>query len=68
MIMLMHTYLSRKEQQLLEQNMMLLQDEQMKEISVLFKNCTPFIKCISKINDTEIDNVQDIDIVMPANV
>ena len=68
MIMLMHTYLSRKEQQLLEQNMMLLQDEQMKEISVLFKNCAPFIKCISKINDTEIDNVQDIDIVMPANV
>ena len=47
---------------------MLLQDEQMKEISVLFKSCAPFIKCISKINDAEIDNVQDIDIVMPANV
>ena len=45
--------------------MMLLQDEQMKEISVLFKNCAPFIKCISKINDTETDNTQDIDIVMP---
>ena len=24
----------------------------------------PFIKCISKINDAEIDNAQDIDIVM----
>ena len=33
--------------------------------SVIFKNCAPFIKHISKINDTEIDNAQDIDIVMP---
>ena len=31
----------------------------------IFKNCAPFIKCISKINDTEIGNAQDIDIVMP---
>ena len=31
----------------------------------IFKNCVPVIKCISKINDTEIDNAQDIDIVMP---
>ena len=32
---------------------------------VIFKNCTPFTKCISRINNTEIDNAQDIDIVMP---
>ena len=32
---------------------------------VIFKNCVPFTKCTSKINDTETDNVQDIDIVMP---
>ena len=32
---------------------------------VIFKNCAPFTKCISKINDTEIDNAQDTDIVMP---
>ena len=32
---------------------------------VIFKNCAPFTKCISKINNTEIDNAQDIDIVMP---
>ena len=32
---------------------------------VIFKNCAPFTKCISKINDTEIDNAQDFDIVMP---
>ena len=31
---------------------------------VIFKNCAPFTKCISKMNDTEIDNAQDIDIVM----
>ena len=32
---------------------------------VIFKNCAPFTNCISKINNTEIDNAKDIDIVMP---
>ena len=32
---------------------------------VIFKNCAPFTKCISRIKNTEIDNAQDIDIVMP---
>ena len=32
---------------------------------IIFKNCAPFIKYISRINDIEIDNAQDIDIVMP---
>ena len=32
---------------------------------VTFKNCAPFTKCISRINNTEIDNAQDIDTVMP---
>ena len=32
---------------------------------VAFKNCAPFINCISEINNTEIDNAKDIDIVMP---
>ena len=32
---------------------------------VIFKNCAPFTKFISRINGTEIDNGQDIDIVMP---
>ena len=31
----------------------------------MFKNCAPSTKCISKINETEIDNTQDIDIAMP---
>ena len=32
---------------------------------VIFKNCAPFTKCISRINNTDIDNAQDIDIIMP---
>ena len=36
-----------------------------KDKGVTFKNCTPFTKCISRINNTDIDNAQDIDIVMP---
>ena len=32
---------------------------------VVFKNCAPFTKCISKINNTEKDNAQYIDIVIP---
>ena len=32
---------------------------------VLFKHCAPFTKCISRINNADIDNAQDIDIVMP---
>ena len=33
--------------------------------SVIFKNCAPFTKSISRINNKNIDNAQDIDIVMP---
>ena len=36
-----------------------------KDKGVIFKNCVPFTKFISRINDTDIDNAQDIDIVMP---
>ena len=32
---------------------------------VIFKNCAPFINCISEINNTQVDNAKDIDIVMP---
>ena len=32
---------------------------------VVYKNCAPFIKCISKINNAEVDNAEDLDIVMP---
>ena len=32
---------------------------------VIFKNYAPFTDCISKINNTQVDNAKDIDIVMP---
>ena len=32
---------------------------------VIFKNWAPFNNCISKINNTQVDNAKDIDIVMP---
>ena len=32
---------------------------------VTFKNCAPFTKCISRINNTDIDNAHNIDVVMP---
>ena len=37
-------------------------DERNKRVT--FKNCAPFTKCISRINNTDIDNAHDIDIVM----
>ena len=33
---------------------------------VAFKNCAPFINCISEINNTQIHNAKDIDIAMPV--
>ena len=35
---------------------------------VTFKNCTPFTDCISKINNTQVDNVEAIDMVMPMYI
>ena len=32
---------------------------------VILKNCVPFTHCISKINNTQLDNTKDIDVVMP---
>ena len=32
---------------------------------VIFKNCAPFINCIITINNTQVDNVYNIDAVMP---
>ena len=32
---------------------------------VIFKNCAPFTNCITKINNSEIDNAQYIHIVIP---
>ena len=35
--------------------------------SVAFKNNAPFINCISTINGVKIDNVEDLDVVMPMH-
>ena len=32
---------------------------------VIFKNSAPFTDCMSKINNTQADNAEDIDIAMP---
>ena len=34
---------------------------------VIFKNCALFTNCISKINNTQIDNAEHIDIVIPMH-
>ena len=34
-------------------------------IEVVFKNCAPFTKCISEINNMQIDNAKYIDLVIP---
>ena len=31
---------------------------------VIFKNCAPFTKCVTEINNTSVDDVNDIDIIM----
>ena len=33
--------------------------------NIIIKNCSPFTNCISKINNTQIDNAKDINIVIP---
>ena len=33
--------------------------------AVTFKNCAPFINCISEINSTQVDNAKDINIIKP---
>ena len=31
--------------------------------NVIIKNCAPFIDCINKISNTQVDNAKDIDVV-----
>ena len=31
----------------------------------MFRNCALFTNCISKVNNTQVDNAHDIDVVMP---
>ena len=36
--------------------------------ALAFKNNAPFINCISKINGTQTDNAQDLDVAMPMYI
>ena len=38
----------------------------MGDTEITFKNCSPFTDCISKINNTQIDNAKDIEVDMPT--
>ena len=40
-------------------------DPNNKDKKVIFKNCAPFTNCINKINNTQVDNAENIDMVMP---
>ena len=40
-------------------------DDKKRNKNLTFKNNAPFRSCVSKINNTFIDNAEDIDIVMP---
>ena len=47
---------------------MIQQNEKTKEEKgVLFKNCAPFINCISEINNAQIDNAEYVDVIMSMN-
>ena len=35
-------------------------------IEVAFKNCAPFTKCITKVDETTIDDAENLDLVMPV--
>ena len=36
-------------------------------VKVIFKNCGPFTNCISEINNTQVDNANDIEKVIPMS-
>ena len=36
------------------------------EIQVAFKNCAPFTKCFTKIDETTIDDAENLELVMPT--
>ena len=40
-------------------------DNALGEKKLVFKNNAPFINCVSKINGVKIDNVEDLDLLMP---
>ena len=35
------------------------------DIKVAFKNCAPFRKCVTHINDEHVETTENLDIIMP---
>ena len=35
------------------------------DTNVAFKNCAPFIRCVTHINDEHVETVENLDIIMP---
>ena len=35
------------------------------DTNVAFKNCAPFTKCVTHINDEHVETVENLDIIMP---
>ena len=58
----MHTYLLKKPITVTNTGTAAAPENRSKK--VIFKNCAPFTECISKINNTHIDNAKDVDVVM----
>ena len=40
-------------------------DEDNTNKKVIFKNCAPFTKCVSEINNTNVDDAKDIGVIIP---
>ena len=43
------------------------EDTNTTNVKVIFKDCSPFTNCISGINNTQINDAQYIDVVMPMS-
>ena len=52
-------------QQLMQQLLILQMIMRLVRNQLIFKNNTPFINCVSKINGVNIDNAEDLDVEMP---
>ena len=62
----MHIYLLKEQERIPVNNTAgAAADPNNRNKKVIFKNGAPFTNCISKINNTQIDNAEYIDILMP---
>ena len=35
------------------------------DINVVFKNCAPFTRCVTHINDEDVETAENLDVIMP---